>query len=368
MPSRRRYSRRRGVGVAAARRRFRLTAAAIVALVVVGGFFAVVAVQVGPAERPYDSSVDGSYAASIGPIAEETNATGSELSSIVEGRDSLAEAKLVATLDSLVGDADSAVGQFETVTPPVGVAGAASACRLALEDRADAVGVFRRAVATLLAGTTSASSGVGAAAGATLAESSIEKLGSVLVSADHAWSVCRRELLADPGSRRDAVPVSAWVGSRAVWEAPSVSRFVSAVESIAPPVGGQPLVVVAVRASPPAFITEGGADVLPLTKDLDVDVVVEYRGTTTETTVTVRVSLQPLGSRGHPATSSSVGSVEPGGSVSLHPRALSVTPGASYVLEVVATGPGQSTPSTRRFRIAIASATGATATGATATG
>jgi len=366
MPSRRRYSRRRGMGVAAARRRLRLTLAGGVVAVVVGGFFAVVAVQVGPAERTYQSSIDAGYAASIGPIAQETNATGSELSSMVEGHDShMAEATLVATLESMVGEADSAVDQFETVTPPAGVASAASACGLALKDRADAMGVFHRAVANLLDGVaTSASARTGAVAGAAIAESSIERLGSVLLSADHAWSACRRELLADPGSRHDAVPVSAWVGSRAVWGAASVSRFVSDLVSIAPAVAGRPFVIVAVWASPPAFRVEKGVDVLPLTRDLAVHVVVEDQGSTTETGVTVRVSLDPVGDRGHAATSTSTASIEPGGSFSFHPPALAVTPGASYVLEVEAAGPGQTSPATRRYRIEIASANGvATATG-----
>ena len=43
----------------------------LVVLTVIAGFVAVVAVQVGPAERIYVRSIDSGFAASVTPIAEE---------------------------------------------------------------------------------------------------------------------------------------------------------------------------------------------------------------------------------------------------------------------------------------------------------
>ena len=218
MPKRRRrYSRRKGLGAVARKRRW-LTVSGAAGLALVGGFFAIVAVQVGPAERTYESSVDQSFAASVTPIADETNDTGNELSSILGGGDaSLAAPTLVATLDSMVGDADEAVGQFETLNAPGNLKGAASSCLSALESRASVLGSFRTSVVTLVsgspAGQRSASGGQTAQA-----ETSIEHLGSNLSAADESWSDCRSSMLDAPGRELNSVPVSVWVGDQPVWQ------------------------------------------------------------------------------------------------------------------------------------------------------
>ncbi len=120
-----------------------------VGIALVGIFVAVVAVQLGPAERIYDRSLDASFAASVAPIADESNDTGSELSSMLGGADArLSFASLVATLDSMIGDANAAVGQFETLSTPGDLTGAASSCLSALESRASVLEAFRSSVAT----------------------------------------------------------------------------------------------------------------------------------------------------------------------------------------------------------------------------
>jgi hypothetical protein len=357
---RRRYSRRHGLVGAAARRR-RLLTFALVAGALVGGFFAVVGFQVGPAERIYERNIDSSFASLVTPIAEESNNTGLELSSMLAGGDSkLANPLLVATLESMAGDARSAVSEFEVLTPPANLDAAASSCLSALQDRARALGQFSSAVDTLLEGpVTDPSKGQTASTpGTSQAETIIENLGSVLTVADNSWSGCRGALLKAPGRGANTIPVSAWVASQDVWRQTSLSSFITTLFSSAPRVAPLPLAIVTVSGEPPAEVTAGGADVLPVTSLYSLHIVVADVGSNEEHDVVVTVSVRPVGPTGSPAASSAEASIGAGQFVSFHPPGLAVTPGATYALLVSVTGPGQTTPAARSYRITVASSSG----------
>jgi hypothetical protein len=364
MPKRRRrYSRRHGLVGAAARRR-RLFVVVMLAGILVGGFFAIVAVQVSPAERIYERNIDSSFATLVTPIAEESNDTGSELVLMLGGGDSgLTNPALVATLDSMVGDADSAVGDFEALTPPSVLERAASSCLSALQGRARALGKFRSAVTTLLQGPVVDPSGAGqlsgqSAPGTAQAETSIESLSSTLTATDNSWIDCRQDLLEAPGRGANTIPASAWVGGLDVWRQASLSSFITDLFSSAPRVALQPLAIVAVAGNPPAVVTDRGADVLPDTTLYSLHVVVADVGSSEERDVVVTVSMRPFGSLGTAVSETAEATIQAGQSVSFHPPALRVTPGATYGLEVAVSGPGRQNPAPHGYRITIASSSG----------
>ena len=354
---RRRYSRRRGLVGAAARSR-RLLIGALVSATVVGGFFAVVAFQIGPAERIYERNIDASFATLVTPIARESNGTGLELTSILGGGDSsLGRRALVATLASMVGDANSAVAHFRVLTPPSNLSRAADSCLASLQGRARALAAFQSAVATLMQGPSAGASGQG---GISQAETSIEHLASALTSADASWSDCRDAVLRAPGNGANSVPESAWISfDTAVWQQASVAGFITGLSESAPHVAVPPLAIVTVSGSPPAVISSGGADVIPVTSLYSLHVVVADVSDTEEKNVVVTVSLRPVGSNGTAVSQSSEASVLPGQSVSFHPSALPVTQGVTYTLDVQVTGPGQTSPATRTYKITVASQSGA---------
>ncbi len=358
MPKRRRrYSRRKGLRVFALERRW-LTISLAVGLTVIGAFVAVVAVQIGPAERTYESSVDESFAASVTPIADESNDTGNELSSMLGGADAkIGFESLVATLDSMIGDANEAVGQFETLSTPSDLTGAASSCLSALQSRARILGTFRSSVATLAS---IPATDQGSRSDEAEAESSIEHLAFSLATADASWSACRVEMLDAPGSSRNSVPASVWVGPGSAWEQASVVSFIDDLTQSAPLVPRPPLVIAAVSVSPPAVVTSGGVDELPLTSSVALHIVVADKDNQEENGVVATVSLTPTGSVGNSASSSSKASIGPGQAFSFHPPALLVSPGATYVLQVTVTGPGKSAPAVSRYRISIESPNGVT--------
>lgn len=353
---RRRYSRRRGLVGAAARSR-RLLVGALAAATIVGGFLAVVAFQVGPAERIYQRNIDASFATLVTPIARESNDTGLELTSILGGGDSsLGNRALVATLATMVGDADSAVAQFRVLTPPPNLSKAAYSCFSSLQGRARALAAFRSAVATLTQGPSAGTTGQGETS---QAETSIEHLASALTTTDVSWSDCRNAMLHVPGTGANSVPESAWVGfDAAVWQQASVAGFITGLSESAPHVVVPPLPIVTVSGSPPAVISSGGADVIPVTSLYSLHVVVADVSDTEEKNVVVTLSLQPIGSIGTAVSRSSEASILQGQSVSFHPPALPVTPGATYTLDVQVTGPGQTSPVTHTYKITVASQSG----------
>lgn len=166
-------------------------------------------------------------------------------------------------------------------------------------------------------------------------------------------------MLRAPGRGANSVPESAWVQFDAsVWQQASVTGFITALAESAPRVARSPLPIVTVSGSPPAVVTSHNSDVLPVTNEYSVHVIVADVGDKEERDVVVTVSLQPIGSTGAEASRSAVGSILPGQSASFHPLPLPVTPGASYTLSVQVTGPGQATPLTRTYNITIASESG----------
>ncbi|MFZ0666336.1 MAG: hypothetical protein WAM97_11320 [Acidimicrobiales bacterium] len=373
MPNRRRRylrrrSRNRSLGVAALRRRRRLSAGLVVVAIVVGVFAAVVIDQIPRAERPYESSLDSTFATSVAPIAEASNYTGTELSSVLGQRSHVDLNTFQATLASMIGDADQAVSDFEGLNPPGQIQAATLSCLASLKMRAAALATLHQAVATVLTNPLSAE----ATGSATQAESTIEQLSSTLSTSDHRWATCRSELLKAPGKRENSVPVSAWVGSPSTWDSDGVVGFVQALLDAGSAGAGQPLAIVAISSTPPSEVTVGGYDVLPVTNSVDLHVVVENTSTLAEHDVTVKATLSPIAVKGNPGSTAPTASaastvsaamtasIAAGQSVSLHLSPLQVTPGDDYLLDVTASEPGMTQPVSRSYRIEIESTRGVT--------
>jgi hypothetical protein len=169
--------------------------------------------------------------------------------------------------------------------------------------------------------------------------------------------VCRRGLLSAPGRGQNTIPVSEWVGTSTAWQPESEATFVSDLSADVMQ-GPGPLRIVAVAGNPPAEVTVDGASVLPVTSNLAVLVVVSDTASTEVSGVRVVVSIRPTGTLGVPHSSSSTSSIGPGQSVSFHPAALDVQPGASYSLVITATADGPGASASRSYQIRIASANG----------
>ena len=163
----------------------------------------------------------------------------------------------------MVGDANEAVDQFETLSTPSNLTDAASSCLSALKSRARALEAFRSSVAMLVTGSVTDQTGQ-ARAGTAQAETSIEQIGPDLSGADESWSKCREAMLDAPGRGRNSVPPSVWVGAQTAWQAPSVVSFIDDLTQAAPTVAVEPLAIAAVSCDPPAVVTRGGIDDLPM--------------------------------------------------------------------------------------------------------
>jgi hypothetical protein len=322
---RRRLRRRRGVGRGVTRLVAPLVVVAVIVVLAVGSLS-----QIGPASGPDRQTVDRSFAVLAAPIAEQSNASGSALTSLVSDGPSLERTALFAALSSLTTNTAENDRQFAALTPPVPSGDAAARCQAAMDDRARAVSQVSATFENLLGG----SRGVGGGDEAAAARS-LDEAATVLEAADGSWAACRRALRRAPGSAR--LPVSTWMSDPGLWDEGAVGQLVAAMVSSATLAPVHRLALLAVSTDPASVPGAGAVSVLPPTTALHVVIVVADQGNVEEDGVKVVVSAVPQATARTPGPVRATTDIGAGHSVTVEPPTLSVRPGSSYVLDVTVT-------------------------------
>jgi hypothetical protein len=307
--------------------------ARVVAPVVVVAAIVILAIgavaQIGPASGPDRRIVDRSFAELAGPIVADSNESGSALRALLGDGPTLKRTTFFSDVDEIATAAAVDDREFAGLSPPQPGGDAAGKCGATMAGRQEATARIGNALEDLLGGRR----GVGGGDEATAARA-LEGAGGVLEAADASWVDCRRSLRRAPGGAR--LPASVWVADPGVWSGSSVGQFVAALVSSGSLAAVHSLTLIAITTDPASVPGPPGVAVVPPVSALRVMVVLVDQGNIDEEGVRLVVSAAPLGTVRTPAPVRARADVDIGESVTVSPPALSVRPGASYVIHVTA--------------------------------
>lgn len=333
--------------------RLSVTVVAVALAVVVGVLVLVGSIaKVGHESGPYWRDVDRSYATEIRGIVRQSNATDSQLRTVVAHMAGDTRTHLEASLDTLVSTTQELAREAATFSTPAPAAGAGADISRAMADRAKAVADLRRTVNGLLdmaplpepgtGGATARTSGARTVS-ASAAASRFEAVGALLGDADRLYSAGRRALARAPGHVR--LPAPASLRRTVAWTSGSAQSTVreligsSSLAAVSDVVLVPHALVLTPAPVPPAQGSSAGATLrLPPTYRLSLTAVVADEGNVAAPGVVVEARLQPTRGKAVVERSGRL-RVVPHGAVSVSLPAFHVLPAAHYTLTVALTSP-----------------------------
>jgi hypothetical protein len=322
----------------------------VAAAVLIGGL-----TRVGPQSGPFDASINRSFAAQVGVLAQESNATGSSLRGLMRTMAQADRPTLEAHLDDVVAQATDQAARAATLADGGGIQ---RQFVEVLANREKAVTQVRLAVDGLLGmeplsvvrapGAERSGTKSPTLLSSTQTTDRIAAAGRLLAGADRNYRQLRHTLVRLAGHA--VLPVSRWITGGNLWQIGSVAAQVDLVAASTTLEATHKLVLSVVTVTPPALpsptgVATPGVSMLSPTTTVTVNVVLSNEGSVDEPHASVKFALAPASS-GAGTTATGVAnrtlSVAARRSVSLSPVSFQVKPGASYQLSVVvAVPPGQ---------------------------
>jgi hypothetical protein len=325
-----------------------LIVAVVVLAILVGGL-----TQVSRQSQDYDANSDRALATQGAVLVDQSNATSSQVRTLMDGLPGQTRQGLQAGLDGAVEQTSlqAARANLTARSTPLGPVAAGFAAVFA--ERSRSMTELRGAVYGFLgmqAGTVAGSPGAGTAPtapsallSATDATNRIAAAGALLAHSDALYRSVRRTLATQPGHGR--LPASVWVTSPQRWQVGALAAQLDLVATSTTLAPTHNVVLRTVRLNPPALPTPAGApssvSVLSPTAQIEVTVVVANEGTLNERHASVRLSLANPSS-GATATRVETTNLAFGATEALPPVTFAVSPSTAYVLTVqVVLPPGQ---------------------------
>jgi ElaB/YqjD/DUF883 family membrane-anchored ribosome-binding protein len=307
--------------------------------------------QVSRQSQGYRMTSNRALAAQGAVLADQSNATGSQVRKLVNSVSSETRQGLQAGLDAVVEQTSDQSAQADLAVHdnPLGSVGSEFATVFA--ERAESMDQLRSAVDDYLgmqpipnSGTPAgAPSGSAAPLSATQATNRIAAAGALLSRADSLYGSVRRSLGTTAGHGR--LPRSVWVTDPQLWQLGTVAAQVDLMATSPALAATHDVVIRTTRLVPPphppppgpALPTPQGTAatvaVLSPTRSVGVTTVLANQGSVGEPHVSVRYSMADQ-STGATATHVETTSIALDGSVTLPSVVFTVTPSTTYVLTV----------------------------------
>ncbi len=302
--------------------------------------------QVSRQSQGYDANSNRSLAAQGAVLADQSNATASQVRTLIGGLQGQSRQVLQAVLDEAVQQTSdqSARADLAADTSPSG--SLASGLAAVFAERAQSMNELRAAIDGFLvmqpvppAATPEAAAPLETSRStplsATQATNRIAAAGALLARSDNLYRTVRHSLVTAAGHAR--LPASVWVTDRQPWQLGTVAAQVDLMATSPTLAPTHYLAIRTVRLNPPALPTAQGASasvsVLSPTSSIGVTAVIANNGSVVEPHASVRFSLANQSSG---ATTTHVGSsvLAEGETVTLPTVTFRVKPGTLYVLTV----------------------------------
>jgi hypothetical protein len=346
-----------------------LGAVAVLAALLIGGL-----AEVSRQSQGYDAASNRTLAAQGTVVAEQSNATASSATALMNTIQSQNRPGLQIALDNLVQETsdESVRARAASGATPMGSVGAGFAAVFA--DRAEAMSDLRAAVDGYLGmqplpvagAATTVAAGTGTGTNATLltateATNRIAAAGALLAQSDSLYRSVRHALRTAAGNGR--LPKSTWVRDPQLWAAAEVASQIDLMSSSPSLASVHYLALRTVQINPPALPTpQGGSpnvSVLTPTTEISVDVVLANDGSVAEPHATVRYTLAEQSS-GTTGSKTHTVALAPATSQALPTVSFPVRSGMTYVLTVsvdVPAGQTQLAGTAAQYTMAIAQST-----------
>jgi hypothetical protein len=170
------------------------------------------------------------------------------------------------------------------------------------------------------------------------AVSAMADAGANMQASDRVYSLFESALPAGLAS----IPASTWVSDASVWTLSDLTIFVNALRASTNLAPVHNVAVVMVATNPPPVGQQGGAEVLPISQDLSVEIVVANEGNEPERQLTVTASINPAVD-GIGASARDFVDLVPGQKMTMTLGTLHPVPNTATVLTVrIQPAPGQS--------------------------
>ena len=316
----------------------------VVLAVLVGGL-----TQVSRQSQGYDATSNDSLAAQGAVVANQSNATASEVRTLVNNLQDQTRQTIQGGLDDAVQQTAGQAARAELAADSSPSASFGAEFSTVFTERARSVTELRTAIDGFLgmrpiptagapgtgllasAPTTSPAASISAAQ----ATSQIAAAGALLARSDTLYRSVQRSLATATGHAR--LPRSVWVTNPQLWQAGNVATQVDLMATSPTLASTHYLLLRTVRLDPPALPTPPGApatvSAISPTTQIGVTAVLANEGSANEPHASVRFSMANQAS-GATATRVESAALTLGASVTLPTVRFSVKPGTSYTLAV----------------------------------
>ena len=318
-----------------------VAAAAVLVALLIGGL-----AEVSRQSQGYDATSDRTLAAQGSVVAEQSNATSTSATALLDVIPSQNRLGLQIALDGLVqqsADEATSADEAASAVPPGSLRTGFAAV---FADRAQAMSQLRAAVDGYLGmqpmpvagapdSASAANVGNSTLLSATQATNRIAAVGSLLARSDSLYRSVRGTLASAPGHGR--LPKSAWVTRSGTWGLGSVAAQVDLMATSSSLAVSHYLALRTITINPPALPTpQGGSSsvsVIAPTSQISVDAVLGNDGTVDEPHATVRFTLANQSTGATASRSETIG-LAADASQALPTANFHVKTGTTYVLTV----------------------------------
>jgi hypothetical protein len=227
---------------------------------------------------PARQLAEQSYVDQIIPVIQSSTQQGMDVESVRTQALTLSAATITGRLAEVANDAQTTLNTLERISPPKGVSTANSLLVATLAIRVEGAQAIQRAMAAALSGDSLQT-----------AVNSLVTVGQDFTASDRTYELFRKTA----AFLGDSIPTSTWVTDDTVYMPPNLSVYLASLRAATTLTPVHDTTVVLVTTDPAPVSLNGATEVLPISKLLNLQIVVADIGNQPERNLTVSATITP---------------------------------------------------------------------------
>jgi hypothetical protein len=227
---------------------------------------------------PARQLAEQSYVDQIIPVIQSSTQQGKDVDSVRTQALTLSAATITGRLGEVANDAQTTLNTLERISPPKGVSTAHALLVATLAIRVEGAQAIQRAMAAALSGDNLQT-----------AVNSLVTVGQDFTASDRTYAL----FMKTAAGLGDSIPASTWVSDDTVYMPPSLTVYLASLRAAATLTPVHDTTVVLVSTDPAPVSLNGPTQVLPISKLLNLQIVVADIGNQPERNLTVSATITP---------------------------------------------------------------------------